>query len=442
MNLGVVKMEEKRIRKNVAIKTFVIMAVILATPFIALGLYYNDQIGLEGGGILLILAILAALEIYFRKPPKNKPDRSVAACVIIMLFITSAANVQCTMSPRKTMTSEIVPVNPGPTKTASIQMSLGSNNTTASKSEGYSTESIQYYVVLVGSRFNITFSVSDANNLYGWCLSVIWDQKIIIEHDVYEGSLLQSAGDTIFCNNFCLEKDGKPGVYNLTQFIKGDYLGAYGSGELFTIAFSADVTGTVTISVNNAYWMNSKLENYALPPCDSMELIVVKPLCALKTTPNGYFYVPNATFVNATGLRVEMLFDQNSNLTGDQAGGSTPYPAIANYPDGVVDGSDLAVIAWSFGTSEAQHQPRWNYMADVNGDGIVDGGDLALAAHNWGRSYGSYTYNLSQVQVTFNTGGGQTPDADGFVAIPPAATSFNVTRNGTPIGAMIIFCGP
>lgn len=170
---------------------------------------------------------------------------------------------------------------------------------------------------------------------------------------------------------------------------------------------------------------------------------LLRPLCALKTTTNGYFYMPNATFVNATVLRVEMLFDQNLGLVGDQVGAPTPYPALGNYSDGKVDGKDVGVIAKAFGTDEADHQPLWNYMADVNGDRKVDGNDIAIAAHNFGK-WGDYTYiyDPSQVQVTFDIGGGQTPDANGFVAIPTGATNFNLTWNGAQTGAMIVFCGP
>ena len=80
-------------------------------------------------------------------------------------------------------------------------------------------------------------------------------------------------------------------------------------------------------------------------------------------------------------------------------------------------------------------------MADVNPDRRITGFDVALVSQNFGLN-GSYIYDLSGVNAAFNTGDNETPDANGFVAIPQSATSFNVTRNGTPKGAMIIFCGP
>jgi len=54
--------------------------------------------------------------------------------------------------------------------------------------------------------------------------------------------------------------------------------------------------------------------------------------------------------------------------------------------DGVIDGSDLSIVARAFG-SYPEH-PRWNPIADINMDGIVDGGDLALVAKYFGQKAG------------------------------------------------------
>lgn len=165
---------------------------------------------------------------------------------------------------------------------------------------------------------------------------------------------------------------------------------------------------------------------------------LLKPLCALKTrTTDGYFYIPNKSIVNATALRVEMVFN-DSKIVGDQTGATSPYPAIAHYPDTDVDGLDLSFVASKFGKIEGD--VGWDYMADVVPDGSIDGADISAVARNFG-NVGSYIYSWSGVEIIFNTGN-ETPDANGFVLIPPGATSFNVTRNGTSIGAMIIFCGP
>jgi subtilase family serine protease len=167
---------------------------------------------------------------------------------------------------------------------------------------------------------------------------------------------------------------------------------------------------------------------------------IFTPACALKTKANGHFYVPNPTFFNATALRVEILFD-NANLTGDQIGNATfPYPAIAHYPDKQVNLVDTFFEALKYGTFEGLS--NWDYMADIWAHKKVNLQDYFTAALNFGRN-GTYTTDLSGVAIVF--GPSETkiwPDAWGFVAIPQGAGSFNVTRNDTSIGAMIIFFGP
>jgi hypothetical protein len=169
------------------------------------------------------------------------------------------------------------------------------------------------------------------------------------------------------------------------------------------------------------------------------------PLCALKTKTDGVswlFYVPNATFVNATALKVELLFN-DSKIVGDQTGNNThPYPEIATYPDGRVTAPDVTLVSSKFGLREGQ--TGWDYMADVWPSRKIDAKDVGAVSGNFGNN-GTYTYwdqGLSGVKVVFDTGDQELPDTSGFVPIPLTATNFNVTRNDVPIGAMVIFFGP
>jgi hypothetical protein len=59
--------------------------------------------------------------------------------------------------------------------------------------------------------------------------------------------------------------------------------------------------------------------------------------------------------------------------------------------DGVVDGSDLIIIARAFGSygpnflyPGTPQNPRWNPIADINFDGVVDGCDLILTTRKFG----------------------------------------------------------
>jgi hypothetical protein len=168
-----------------------------------------------------------------------------------------------------------------------------------------------------------------------------------------------------------------------------------------------------------------------------------RALHGMKTNANGSFYVPNDRPYDggwaSHAIKLEMLFN-DSHLVGDQSGNqTTPYPEIACYPDAIVDGSDMIVVARKFGKNESS--PGWDYMADVYPDRVIDGLDiLPIAQHfGYGPAPGNYTHDLNGVTITFDVGGTKSPDTDGFVIIPDGATTFSIARNSTPIGAMVIF---
>jgi hypothetical protein len=77
-------------------------------------------------------------------------------------------------------------------------------------------------------------------------------------------------------------------------------------------------------------------------------------------------------------------------------------------------------------------------MGDVAPDGIIDIGDILEISLHYGELT-DFNYNFSGVTVTFSTGEVLSPDSNGYVTIPQGATNFTVKRNGTPIGAMVIF---
>jgi hypothetical protein len=159
--------------------------------------------------------------------------------------------------------------------------------------------------------------------------------------------------------------------------------------------------------------------------------------CAMKTLTNGYFYIPTpicTASINSC-LKIQELFN-DTGLTGDQTGGNSPYPTIPNWPDGTVDMFDSMFISSCYGSQEGQ--TNWNYMADIVPDKVIDIYDSIEVSSSYGHT-GTYITNLSNVTVTFNTGQNESPDSHGFVAIPQGAASFNVTKNGSPIGALITF---
>jgi len=213
------------------------------------------------------------------------------------------------------------------------------------------------------------------------------------------------------------------------------------------VTFAYSVNGTTAWLDNTATWGGACYDNvnadytyqhvHFYPTSDGTTLdpdtlLWDPPKCAMKTRTDGYFYVPNLA---PSVLKIEMLFD-NQNIVGDQIGGTSPYSTITAYPDGKVDIGDVAFVSNKYGLVEGGS--GWDYMADVVPDRKIDIRDIAIVAKNFGK-FGTYIIDLTEVKVTFNTGEEKLPDSDGFVTIPQGATNFTVKRNGTLIGAMIIF---
>ncbi len=165
-------------------------------------------------------------------------------------------------------------------------------------------------------------------------------------------------------------------------------------------------------------------------------------LCAMKTRVNGYFYVPSlgpyldgSAGYKPKSMKIELLFN-NPKIEGDQTGGSSPYPPLTTWPDGIVDIYDLSLITGKL--DKVEGGSNWHYMADINADKIIDIYDVSIISGNYG-STGTYITDLTDVTVTFDTGEVATPNADGFLNIPPNATYFYVKKAGVAIGALITF---
>lgn len=156
-------------------------------------------------------------------------------------------------------------------------------------------------------------------------------------------------------------------------------------------------------------------------------------ICAMKTRVDGYFYVPKLG--PPASLKIELLFS-DIGIEGDQTGGTSPYPQLLRWPDGVVDLKDSLFISAAYGTVEGG--VNWDYMADIVADKICDLKDYAVVNRNYGK-VGNYITDLSDVTVAFDTGDVYAPNAEGFVNIPTAARSFHVYKAGAAIGALITF---
>ena len=153
--------------------------------------------------------------------------------------------------------------------------------------------------------------------------------------------------------------------------------------------------------------------------------------CKMKPKFDGIFYFPNR--ITHRYIEISQLFD-TGNLTGDQTDG------IGNYPDGKVDIRDISFVNSKYGKNDSQN--GWDYMADVYPDRKIDIRDVSLVAKHFGMQ-GTYITDLTGVTVTFEIYTGETqevtPDINGFTGIPIGATSFTVKRNGSQVGAVVLF---
>jgi hypothetical protein len=70
------------------------------------------------------------------------------------------------------------------------------------------------------------------------------------------------------------------------------------------------------------------------------------------------------------------------SMVGDLCGTGNAWDFV---PDGVVDGSDLSIVAKCYGSWPGAQPPMiWNANCDVTNDGVVDGSDLAIVAKHFG----------------------------------------------------------
>jgi len=99
------------------------------------------------------------------------------------------------------------------------------------------------------------------------------------------------------------------------------------------------------------------------------------------------------------GVEILTVSDEHLMVGGVGLNLHSPSPAVAFFDDFKVaywnpadinrdlkvDGKDIAIAAWSFGSYPTH--PRWNPYADINQDNKVDGKDLTRIAKDFGKRY-------------------------------------------------------
>jgi len=147
------------------------------------------------------------------------------------------------------------------------------------------------------------------------------------------------------------------------------------------------VTAPVTVRGNYVvqYYLTVKTRPEGLvpaptPPSGWFDACETVPLWAYQTATDG-----TRTYVFAYwSINGDLVYSLAATVHMD-----APKIAVANYfpdppgdvnLDGIVDMTDIALIAYRYGTRKGD--AKYNYLCDINGDGQIDLIDLATAARN------------------------------------------------------------
>jgi len=139
-------------------------------------------------------------------------------------------------------------------------------------------------------------------------------------------------------------------VYSSSPKIGGKPYGPEKSAQLQIVS---SFEGELALSTHNSEVLNGNFTaSFRLPPYDSTGIYHVYVTC----TYQGY------TAINSTTFLVKVPGDADNNS--------------------VVDGSDLALLGYSWFAKPGD--PHWNENCDFDLNGIIDGGDLGLMGVYWG----------------------------------------------------------
>lgn len=280
--------------------------------------------------------------------------------------------------------------------------------------------------------FNVSVRITNVTDLCGWQFQLFWNSTVLNCTSVATqtppewGSSIYNFSPTPALNN---NYNATNGCFSNIIVCLRPAPSFNGSTTLATLTFKAMQPGTTSLTL--VAKIGDSNANSIPHTVTNGSVIVYNATCAMKTCANGYFYVPNLV---VTAMKIEFTF--NDTLVGDQTGGVSPYPNITKWPDGTVDMYDALLISACYGATEGG--ANWNYMADIVPDGVIDIYDSMQVSNHYGDS-GTYSMNLTGVNVTFNVGNPIVPDSNGLVQIPQGASSFAVYKNGSPTGAMIVF---
>lgn len=154
---------------------------------------------------------------------------------------------------------------------------------------------------------------------------------------------------------------------------------------------------------------------------------------------NQSFYIPNVGGSRPQFINIEYMI---SGATGDQYGGTSPYPGISAYPDKEVDIMDVSFVAQLYGSHEGDG--NWNYMADVVPDRKIDIRDVSTVAKNFGTGNPTWIHfdgsQAARIVVFFEGLSNYAVGSDNLVPVPAQGGTgkFWVNYDGAHTGALLV----
>ena len=184
----------------------------------------------------------------------------------------------------------------------------------------------------IGKTFTVDITLKQVIDLYTWQAGMTFNASILEATVFSEGNFLKQGGTTLWVTGTIDNANGVIG-YHAASLV-GNATGVSGNGALGTIVFVVEQYGNSTLHLTNVILLDSTLSEF-----------------------------PDIV-TNDFTLRIKIPGDINGD---DQAN--------------VVDLNSLGKVYGSTPTD-----PNWNPDADINQDGVIDGSDLALLSDNYGKA--------------------------------------------------------
>lgn len=135
----------------------------------------------------------------------------------------------------------------------------------------------------IDTTFKLYIKISDVSDLFGYSISLDYDETKLVLLEVSEGDFLNSTGkETVFKNTI----DSVKGEILIASALLGKSNGVTGNGTLFTIIFKGKFPGKCNFKFLSSYLKNSSLSDIPFNVADySIEIFKIEagPVLSIDT---------------------------------------------------------------------------------------------------------------------------------------------------------------